>query len=53
MITTLRKIGLNISRMPRNNYYEVEGVVFDFIQKVNAEFFRMNDDLKITKRLYN
>lgn len=53
MIITLRKIGLNISRMPRNNYYEVEGVVFDFIQKVNSEFFRMSDDLKITKRLYN
>lgn len=42
MIKTFNKLGIKTSRMPRNNFYEIEGAVLDFIQQVNLEFFRLD-----------
>ncbi|HHQ5455784.1 TPA: retron Ec48 family effector membrane protein [Aeromonas veronii] len=53
MIKIFKKLGVNVSRMPRNNYYEVEGIVLDFIQKVNEEFFRMPESTQIHTRKYH
>ena len=54
MIKTFNKLGIKISRMPRNNFYEIEGAVLDFIQQVNVEFFRLElMTCSITSRRYH
>lgn len=53
VIKALKKIGINLPRKPRNDFYEMEGNVFDFIQKVNLEFLRIDDGGVIKARKYN
>ena len=37
MIPNFKKIGVNIQRLPKNDFFEVESVVFSIINKVNKE----------------
>lgn len=48
----LSKMGIEIERKPRNDFYLMEKFLFDFIDKVNSEFCRLTDK-RITTRKYN
>lgn len=38
LISALRALGINISRQPRMDFYEVEGEVFELIDSINVAF---------------
>jgi hypothetical protein len=50
VISVLTKVGIKLPRLPRNDFYELEGHIFDLINKVNQEFCFMSK--KVFKREY-
>ncbi|HBF46184.1 MAG TPA: hypothetical protein DDW91_06790 [Shewanella frigidimarina] len=50
IISVLAKVGIKLPRLPRNDFYELEGEIFYLINKVNQEFCFINN--KIFKREY-
>lgn len=52
MIEVLSEFGINISRAPRNEFYEVEGQVLSLVSCVNREFCYSDDVPPINERGY-
>ncbi|MCU7994115.1 retron Ec48 family effector membrane protein [Shewanella glacialipiscicola] len=52
IISQLGKIGIKLSLMPRNDFYEVEKQLFNLIEKVNEEYCSMKGEGKLFKRNY-
>jgi hypothetical protein len=53
IIKVVAKIGVKIPRLPRNDFYEVEGELFSLINKLNTEFFFCPANVSLRKRKYN
>jgi hypothetical protein len=51
LILVLTKVGIKLPRLPRNDFFELEGEIFYLINKVNQEFCFI--DKHIFKRDYN
>ncbi|MFP1792704.1 retron Ec48 family effector membrane protein [Lonsdalea quercina] len=52
MISILLQFGIKTSRLPRNDFYEVEDQIIDLIQNINREFCYSKKINDITKRNY-
>lgn len=47
IINTLSEIGVSLHRMPRLDFYEVEGQIFDLIEVINSSFCYLETDLAL------
>ena len=45
IILVLKKLGIKLPRLPRNDFYELEGEMFYLINKVNQEFCFINKNI--------
>lgn len=52
MISVLKSFGINQTRLPRNDFYEVESQILELIECLNMEFCYTSEIPKITKRIY-
>lgn len=47
---SLADIGISINRMPRLDFYDIEGQIFDFINVINFSFCNLNREYEITSK---
>ncbi|MGX9313645.1 retron Ec48 family effector membrane protein [Pantoea ananatis] len=52
MISKLQNIGIHQTRLPRNDFYEVEGQILEIIGSINAEFCYTSNIPSLYKRNY-
>lgn len=52
IIAHLEKSGLELSYLPRNDFFEIEGQIFSLIDRVNQSFCYTQDIPQLTKRKY-
>lgn len=53
MIDVFKRFGIKMLRLPRNDFYEVEGDLMNLIIKVNSEFCFMGEQGELHERVYN
>lgn len=45
IILVLTKVGIKLPRLPRNDFYELEGEIFHLINKINQEYCFLNKNI--------